>query len=65
MKSIAVDVDGVLAAFNPAFHSLLVAQGADMLPLDGEPHVWNWPEAYGASAKEINAAWRYVDEKTE
>jgi hypothetical protein len=55
------DVDGVLANFGSAFRRVLrETSGRALIPEGEEPPVWDWPEHYGYTAKEIRAAWAAV-----
>jgi hypothetical protein len=56
---IGCDIDGVLAAFNEGFSERLKSvTGRDLLPEDASnPPVWNWPEHFGYTPKEINETW--------
>ena len=56
-----IDLDGVLAQFNPAFRQLLVEQtGRDLWTYHADPPIWDWPEALGYFAEELDAAWEAV-----
>lgn len=60
--SIVVDIDGCLANWNTAMWQLLALEGALMRPFElpeGEPRVWDWLEAYGASPAQIARAVAY------
>lgn len=59
---VVVDIDGVLAEFNTAFHELLQDVGAAMRPLTPgrDPDCWDWPSPYGASADQEARAWQHV-----
>lgn len=61
MKRIVCDIDGVLAEFNGSFYQLLAQQGAVMRPVGADfPEVWDWPQAYGATPGQIQAAWEHI-----
>ena len=49
---LGIDIDGVLAEFNTAFKKYF-----PKIPDDFVPDVWDWPEKYGATDKEVDAAW--------
>jgi len=61
-----IDVDGVLANFTDAFSELLISTTRDNRFPSGYwydrdfPPVWDWPEHYGYSAQQIDAAWERV-----
>lgn len=58
MSVVVIDCDGVIVDFNSAFLGLLVSQGAEMRPFEqADPDRWDWPFHYGASRKQIDAAW--------
>uniref|UniRef100_A0A6M3LYZ8 5' nucleotidase n=1 Tax=viral metagenome TaxID=1070528 RepID=A0A6M3LYZ8_9ZZZZ len=60
------DLDGVLAAFVPSFTRLLEQQtGQSHFPEDWQddpifPAVWHWPQHYGYSSNQVEAAWGTV-----
>ena len=56
---IACDIDGCLANFNEGYRSLFSGQDFPPPSVDFPP-VWHWPQHYGASAKEVNTAWRVI-----
>ena len=63
---IAIDIDGVLAEFNPAFGRLLIdTSGRNLLPYDFAtdpdwPSTWHWDDQHGYSAFERERAWRLI-----
>lgn len=62
-RRIVIDIDGVLADFNTAFWELLVKLGAEMRPFEEPermPRCWQWPQEYGATPKQVRAAWAEV-----
>lgn len=62
MSAIVIDIDGVLAEFNAAMHSLLRSQGAAMIPFDGpDPEVWAWYELHGATKAQARDAWAFIE----
>jgi 5'(3')-deoxyribonucleotidase len=56
---IGCDIDGVLADFNNGFaERLRLVTNRDLLPEGYDnPPVWNWPEHFGYTPKEINETW--------
>ena len=62
LKTISIDVDGVLANFTKAFAAKLAEVGCQTPP-DFEPTDWNFGGS-GATPEQLDAAWRLVD-KTE
>jgi hypothetical protein len=62
--TVLVDIDGVLADFNPNFLRLLnTIEGGEPKGFPGglaEPNVWQWFAPAGFSSKTIDAAWSYV-----
>lgn len=63
-KRIGVDVDGVLARFNTAFHRrLLNVLGVDKFPVGydaANPTEWEWPRQHGYSKEEEDKVWKAV-----
>lgn len=59
---IGVDLDGVLANFESQFAPLLSSLSHIAFPLSDPnfPPVWDWPEHYGCSTAEVEAAWEIV-----
>lgn len=64
MKTIALDVDGVLADFNAAYIDLVIeVTGKDLFPPRPFDIVtWSYPESYGYSNKEVSAVWKVISE---
>jgi hypothetical protein len=62
--TVLIDIDGVLADFNPAFLRLLnLIEGGEPKGFAGggpTPTTWAWFEPAGFSKKTVNAAWEYV-----
>jgi hypothetical protein len=61
---VGIDLDGVLATWDVAFAKLLFAGTGRSCPVmfGDEPPMWEWPEQYGYSEEEIQAAWARVSE---
>lgn len=59
---LGIDIDGVLARFESAFAPILTEFSGIDFPLDSPdfPPVWDWPQHYGATNKEVSAAWDRV-----
>ena len=59
---IGFDVDGVFADFNSSFiNRVIKVTGRDLFPpRPFDIPTWNYPEAYGYSNKEVNAAWENI-----
>jgi hypothetical protein len=62
--TVLVDIDGVLADFNPVFLKLLnLIEGGEFKGFAGggtEPTTWQWFAPAGFSRATINAAWEYI-----
>jgi uncharacterized HAD superfamily protein len=60
---IVVDMDGVLADWNGAFHQLLRDRGATLRRFEDDlnPQLWDWPQTYGATLQEEASAWEYIN----
>lgn len=56
---IGIDIDGVLAQFDPPFAELLTFLTNRPCNV-GEPDQWEWPRQHGFSEKEEAAAWDYI-----
>ena len=60
---LAIDLDGVLAVFERNFVQVLREVGCQVeFPLDSPdfPDVWDWPQKWGATPAEVEAAWDIV-----
>lgn len=63
VRTIGVDLDGVLAQFDDGFIQKLIqaSGGKDLRTADNwPPRQWHWPEAMGYTGAEIAAAWDLV-----
>lgn len=59
---IGVDLDGVVADFNAAFVKKMIAvTGKDLFPArPWEPSVWDYPQHYGYTNREVSAVWEAI-----
>lgn len=59
MRSIVIDIDGVLAEFSHRLHRHLRIHGAEMRPFEtpAGPTLWEWEQAYGATPEQQALAW--------
>lgn len=61
---IGFDIDGVLAAFIPAYERMFVLEtGRNTFPPIGPDSVpeWNWPTRYGYTSEETRAVWARIN----
>ena len=65
---IGFDMDGVLAAFVPAYEELIVRfAGEDKFPARypaALPPVWDWPQHYGYDTAVIDRVWKHIKYST-
>lgn len=65
---IGFDMDGVLAAFVPAYEELIVRlAGVDKFPKrypEALPPVWDWPQHYGYSNETLDRVWKHIKYST-
>jgi hypothetical protein len=57
---VAVDLDGVLVAYNQPFADVLGKFGEQIDLRQQEPETWHWPQALGATKMQIDLAHDYV-----
>lgn len=61
IKRVCLDIDGVLADFNTAYHDLLVlVTGEDKFPQDydpTQPPVWHWEHHFGYTSEQEALVW--------
>ncbi len=62
LRTIALDLDGVFAEFNTPFVRVLRDAGASLRPWPKghDPECWHWPQRYGATYEQEQAAWAAV-----
>lgn len=60
MKSVGIDIDGVLADFTSAFRDILRNNLEVDMPADYQPTDWNWLSA-GLPKGAMNKAWNIID----
>ncbi len=59
---VGIDVDGVLADFNPVYiNTVIKVTGRDLFPpRPFEIRTWDYPESYGYTKEEITAVWKAI-----
>lgn len=60
---IGFDVDGVLAAFTPAYQRLFIeTTGVNLFAPgdDTDPPCWNWPEFRGYTKEQVSVVWDHI-----
>lgn len=62
---IGLDMDGVLAAFHPAYEECVVsyANGVDLFPKrypEALPPTWDWPQHYGYTDDVVEQVWTHI-----
>lgn len=66
MAKVGIDVDGVLACFDPAFVKVMIEVtgedrfGKDVEDLDHFPPIWDFPQLYGYTDEQCKAVWKEI-----